>query len=132
MTATLTEPKNAHIDSVYGTLLEKSFSRLKGLSIEGFKPAAGTIVVKRAAPETLSDGGIHLPDRAQRQQSIGAVVAVNDDDDGPYKVGDLVFFRSGGYPMELDKGDEYLILQFRGCIDDEVLGKFDSEEWLRG
>lgn len=124
MTATLKEPANPHIEAVYGAMLQKSFARLKGLSISSFKPASGTIVVKRAAPETLSEGGIHLPERAQRQQNIGAVVAINDEDDCPYEVGDLVFFRSGGYPMELDKGDEYLILQFRGCIDDEVLGKF--------
>lgn len=124
MTATLKEPENPHIKSVYGPMLERSFAQLKGLSITAFKPASGTIVVKRADPETLTDGGLHLPLSAQRQQNIGAVVAVNEDDDCPYAVGDLVFFRSGGYPMELAKGDEYLILQFRGCIDDEVLGKF--------
>lgn len=124
MTATLTEPKNKHIESVYGPMLEKSFAKLKGLSISGFQPASGTIVVKKAPPEALTEGGIHLPQIAQRQQNIGVVMAINKDTDCPYQVGDLVFFRSGGYPMELDKGDEYLILQYRGCIDDEVLGKF--------
>lgn len=128
MTVSLKEPRNPHIESVYGPMLEKSFARLKGLSISGFQPASGTIVVKRAAPEVLTEGGIHLPESAQRQQNIGSVVAVNDDEECPYQVGDLVFFRSGGYPMELDKGDEYLILQYRGCIDDEVLGKFVAED----
>lgn len=128
MSVTLKEPDNPHIQSVYGPMLEKSFARLKGLSISRFQPASGTIVVKRAAPDTLTEGGIHLPQSAQRQQNIGAVVAVNDDDGCPYQVGDLVFFRSVGYPMELDKGDEYLILQYRGCIDDEVLGKFRTDE----
>lgn len=130
MTATLVEPHNPHIESVYGPMLEKSFARLKGLAISCFQPASGTIVVKRAAPDTLTEGGIHLPQTAQRQQNIGAVVAVNDDEECPYAVGDLVFFRSGGYPMELDKGDEYLILQYRGCIDDEVLGRFREEEGI--
>jgi co-chaperonin GroES (HSP10) len=124
MTATLKEPSNPHIQSVYGPMLEKCFAQLKGLSVRDFQPASGTIVVKPAAPETLTEGGIHLPPSAQQAQKIGAVVAVNADADCPYDVGDLVLFRSGGAKMSLDKGDEYLILQYRGCIDDEVLGKF--------
>lgn len=126
MTATLTEATDEHVQAVYGPMLEKGFSRLKGLVITQFQPASGTIVVKKAPPDVLTEGGLHLPPTAQKAQNIGIVVAVNVDPDCPYKVGDLVFFRSGGYPMELTKGDEYLVLQYRGCIDDEVLGKFGS------
>lgn len=126
MTVTLNEPTNKHITGVYGPMLERAFGRLKGLDIKDFQPAAGTIVVKKAPPDKITDGGLHLPQTAQRQQNIGAVVAINVDEGCPYKVGDLVFFRSGGYPMQLDRDDEYLILQYRGCIDDEVLGKFEA------
>jgi co-chaperonin GroES (HSP10) len=128
MNPELAEPKNPHIETVYGPMLESCFSqvRLKGLTIDKFEPATGTIVVKKVPPETLTEGGIHLPPSAQRAQNIGAVVAVNGDE-CPYAVGDLVCFRSGGYPLQLREGDEYLILQYRGAIDDEVLGKFLGE-----
>ncbi len=132
MTATLTEPENPQIREVYGPLLDKTFATLKGLEVEDFKPATGTIVVKQAAPETVTEGGLHLPESAQKETNFGAVVAVNCDDRCPYSVGDLVFFRKGGYFMELHEGDKYLILQYRGCIDDEILGKFSPKKTVDG
>lgn len=120
----VTEPVNRQIEDLYGPLLERSFGRLKGITIKQFQPAAGTIVVKKAPPETLTEGGLVLPDSVQQEPNIGVVVAINADADCPYSVGDVVFFRTGGYLMELAHGDKYLIMQYRGCIDDEVLGKF--------
>lgn len=124
----LKEPENEQIGDVYGPLLKKSFERLKGLSIEDFQPATQTIVVKKAPPEVLTDGGIHIPVAAQKEQNIGVVVRINADKDCPWKVGQLVVFRTGGHPLELDKGDQYLVLQYRGCIDDEILGSFRRDD----
>lgn len=121
-------PENSEIKDVYGELLEQSRARLKTLSIEELQPAPHTIVIKQADAETLTAGGIILPDCASKQPAIGTVVAVNKDEEF-YEVGDLVVIRSAmsGTPISLRDGQEFLVLQAHGTIDDEILGKFPKK-----
>ncbi len=124
---TTKSPENAEIKRVYGNLLDRSQARLKNLSIEELQPAPNTIVIKQADAETLTDGGIHLPENAVKRPAIGTVVAIHQDEDF-YEVGDLVVIRScvSGTPISLKSGDEFIVLQCNGTIDDEVLGRFPA------
>ena len=119
-------PENAEITRVYGDLLQASQARMGELSIEDFQPAPNTIVIKRADPETLTAGGIHLPDVALKTPSIGTVVAAHKD--CFYKVGDIVVTRSvvSGTPFSIKEGDQYEICQIYGSLDDEVVGRFPA------
>ena len=89
------------------------------------RPLHDRVVVKRLEEETLSAGGIVLPDTATEKSSQGEVLAVGPGkalDDGEVrppalKVGDKVLFgQYGGSTVKID-GDELLILS-----ESEVFG----------
>lgn len=126
MSVKVQQHSNPEITSSFGKLIEKSQARLRGLKFEDFTPATGTIVVRQCDAEAMTEGGIHLPDSAQEKPSLGTVVAINADTDCPYELGDLVVMRSeaSGLDISLKRGEVYKILQYHGCIDDEILGKF--------
>ena len=129
MTVGVRQHSNPEITSSFGELIEKSQARLKGLRIEDFRPATGTIVVRQCDAAAITDGGIHLPDSAQERPSLGTVVAVNTDPDCPWKVGDLVVMRSeaSGLDLSLERGEVFKILQYHGSIEDEIVGSFPVE-----
>lgn len=69
------------------------------------KPLADRVVVKAAAAEERTKGGIIVPDTAKEKPVLGEVVAV-----GPGKRGDdgkLI-------PMEVKKGDKVLYGKYSG------------------
>lgn len=89
------------------------------------RPLHDRIVVKRVEEETLSAGGIVLPDTATEKPSQGEVIAVGPGkilDDGKLqapglKPGDKVLFgQYGGSTVKVD-GEELLILS-----ESEVFG----------
>lgn len=83
------------------------------------KPLDDHVLVKRAAPEQKSPGGIVLPDAAKEKPDRGEVIAVGPGrmlDSGSRAamtvvVGDsIVFQKYGGHEVE-DSGDEYLLVR---------------------
>ena len=99
---------------------------------EDFVPHPGTMLVKPDSPETLSEGGIHLPDVAQRDRRTGTIVTVtaplNAADPDFYKTGDRILFRLPSTDAHIDfkEGGRHVILQWCGDISDEILGRFDK------
>jgi chaperonin GroES len=92
---------------------------------EKLKPLYDRLLIQRVENESMSAGGIIIPDTAQEKTQIGVVKAVGDGKlatDGsirPLKVkkGDKILFgKYSGTEVKLD-GEEYLILR-----EDEVLG----------
>ncbi len=80
------------------------------------RPLADKIVVKRLDAESVTAGGIVLPDSAQEKPQRGKVVSIGDGkllDDGS---------RSS---MQVKKGDEILFSSYAGT---EV--KFDGKEYM--
>ncbi len=84
---------------------------------EKIKPLADRVVVKPIERETVSKGGIVLPDTAKEKPQEGKVVAVGEgklSDDGKripmdVKVGDIVIYaKYGGTEIKID--DEELII----------------------
>ncbi len=89
------------------------------------RPLYDRILVKRVEQETLSKGGLFLPETAKERPSEGVVLAVGQGrlgDDGSVKAlvvkeGDRVLFgKYAGTEIKVD-GDERLVLR-----EDEVFG----------
>eukprot|EP00040_Diaphanoeca_grandis_P018089 m.95088 g.95088 ORF g.95088 m.95088 type:complete len:101 (-) comp26786_c0_seq1:203-505(-) len=93
-----------------------------------FKPLFDRVLISKAVPETVSQGGILLPTAATKTTNEGTVVAVGEGSrtmDGavvPIAVseGDKVLLPDyGGVKIELG-GEDYFIFR-----DSDILGKFD-------
>lgn len=83
------------------------------------KPLADRVVIKPAAPEEKTKGGIILPDTAKEKPVVGEVMAVGPGkvtDEGKkvtleVKVGDKVLYgKYSGTEVTLD-GEEFLIMR---------------------
>jgi len=83
------------------------------------KPLSDRIVIKPAAAEEKTKGGIILPDTAKEKPVIGEVVAVGPgkvSDDGKkiameLKIGDKVLYGKYSGTEVTIEGDEYLIMR---------------------
>jgi len=81
-------------------------------------PVAGTknrVIVKADPAETMSAGGIIIPDTAQEKPQKGTVMAISpNDEDGnspAVKVGDKVLYgKYAGTEIKYE-GDDYLIMR---------------------
>lgn len=90
-------------------------------------PENGRVVVKRLDAETVTPGGIVLPDNAQKKSQKGEVLAVNSyrNKDGKtveplFSVGDTVLFGLyAGEEFVLPDGEKVLFIQ-----EDSILGRF--------
>ncbi len=78
------------------------------------KPLADLVLIEPSAPETITKGGIIIPDTAQEIPPKGTIVAVgNGKKDEPLtvKVGDVVLYgKYAGTKHEIG-GKEYLFLR---------------------
>lgn len=85
-------------------------------------PCARNLVVKRQNPNTVTEGGILIPDKAQRKSQLASVVAVGPGEDAgkrpAFAPGDTVLISTyAGHEIE-HEGDTFLIVR-----DDEILAK---------
>jgi chaperonin GroES len=80
---------------------------MKKVEKHSIQPARGWILVRQLAEQTVTKGGIEIPDTATEKPQEGTVLAVHAD--SVYKVGDTVLFaRYAGAPIKLN--DEMLLL----------------------
>ncbi|MFN7117188.1 MAG: co-chaperone GroES [Saprospiraceae bacterium] len=83
------------------------------------KPISDRVVIKPAAAEETTKGGIIIPDTAKEKPQKGEVVAVGPGKDGnlmTVHTGDTVLYgKYAGQKIELN-GEEYLIMR-----EDEIL-----------
>lgn len=82
------------------------------------KPLSDRVVVRRVDSETVTQGGIFIPDAATEKADRGTVLAVGPGrrtKDGvliepSVAVGDTVLFTKGGHSIKVD-GEELLVLK---------------------
>lgn len=78
------------------------------------KPIGDRVVIKPAAAEETTKGGIIIPDTAKEKPQKGEIVAVGPGKDGnmmTVQIGDTVLYgKYAGQKIELD-GEEYLIMR---------------------
>lgn len=101
---------------------------LEIVSPEDFLPLPGTILVTLPPIQTVTKGGIELPDSAQKPPLIACVLSVPDDATCPVQPGDWVFYRAG-HLQELPLADHENLgyLQYADDATSELLG-FVPEE----
>ena len=89
------------------------------------RPMQDRIIVKRVEEETMTAGGIFIPETAKEKPQKGEIMAVGNGkktEDGKVipldvKVGDKVLFgKYSGTEIKIE-GDEYLIMR-----EDDILG----------
>lgn len=89
------------------------------------QPCRDNIIVRQQAAESVTEGGIVLPDAAQRKVNIGQVVAVSKDvlAKDTLQVGDTVIFQNFGF-TEIEVGGEPLLIM----AEDDVLAVINQVE----
>lgn len=84
-------------------------------TVSKFRPLHDRVLVRRAAPETKTKGGIIIPDTAQEKPMEGEIVAVGNghvNDNGELR------------PLDVKKGDKVIFSKWAGTeitIDGEEL-----------
>lgn len=84
--------------------------------IDKFKPLRDNILVKRVESDSVTNGGIIIPDTAKEKPQIGVVVAVGQG--AKDKNGNLI-------PMDVHVGDRVMFTKWGGT---EI--KLDCEQYL--
>jgi len=83
------------------------------------QPLSGNVLVAPLEAETVSKGGIIIPDSAKEKPAEGKVVAAAADATTEIRPGDRVIYKKfGGTSIEHD-GNEYLIVP-----DTDILAKY--------
>ncbi len=90
-----------------------------------FKPLGLRVLVERMEEEAKTASGIIIPDNAKEKPLEGKVVAISkeveEDENLPINVGDMVVFaKYAGTELSMD-GKEYLVLN-----TDDILGKIEK------
>lgn len=97
-------------------MLSKALHINKNLNIKimNIKPLADRVLVKPAAAEEKTVGGIIIPDTAKEKPLQGSVLAVGNgtkDEEMVLKAGDTVLYgKYSGTEIELE-GEKYLIMR---------------------
>lgn len=103
-----------------------------------YTPFGDRVVIKRIESESISAGGIFIPDTAKEKAQRGWVMAIGSEVDG-INVGDLVNFGKYAGTEEYFDGVEYMIMRrsdFHGAlwyvvIEDEVAGNTGRDGYKR-
>jgi chaperonin GroES len=82
--------------------------------MEKLKPLHDRVVIKPHERETVTSGGIIIPDTAKEKPLRGKVIAVGQgkkDEPMTVRIGDnVIFSKYGGTEVQID-GNEYMILK---------------------
>ena len=83
------------------------------------QPLSGNVLIEQVDAETVSAGGIIIPDAAKERPSQGIIVALAADATDEVSVGDKVIYKKYGGTAITHDGKDYLIVP-----DGDLLAKF--------
>lgn len=140
--------------SYFSKAYDRAIEGLDGFKPEDIIPAPFTILVRVVPPDTMTKGGLHLPDMAQKEKGIAVVMALPENvclmatrfekAEGtplcPWELGDVVLYsRNAGEALsdDADADGEYILMGWNpeDCTSD-ILGKIKSggaerlKKWL--
>lgn len=124
--------QNGQAERYYTNLYERAVNSLD-VGPASIIPRPNTLLVRLVDPDKMTSGGLHLPEMALREKGLGVVLRVNplQAKECFYAEGDLVLFRThAGQVIELEAEGQFVLLQWTGGIDDEILAKIDSKPAL--
>lgn len=128
MSATRTQP-GSQVDRHYRKLSDRSVSAGTEFRPEDVWPAPGMILTRLVPPDTMTAGGLYLPEnRTNKEKGTAVVITVNEQDEKTcyYQKGDVIIYaRYAGQPVDFaqtssDEG-EYVLFQWEDAA--EVFGK---------
>lgn len=83
------------------------------------QPLSGNVLIQPVQAETVSAGGIIIPDAAKEKPSRGVIKALAADASDEVSVGDKVIYKKFGGTTISHDGQDYLIVP-----DTDLLAKF--------
>jgi len=83
------------------------------------QPLSGNVLIEPVDAETVSAGGIIIPDAAKEKPSQGIVIALAADASDEVSVGDKVIYKKFGGTAISHDGKDFLIIP-----DADLLAKF--------
>jgi co-chaperonin GroES (HSP10) len=93
------------------------------LSNHEFVPWSNYVVVKKYTPDTMTRGGLHLPESFMKEKCWGEVVQIGAGVQD-LAVGDKVLFRDGcGRDLSI-VGKNLVLLEYRDDFENDILGTF--------
>ncbi len=93
------------------------------MQLHSLRPLPGRVVIRRAESESVTKGGIIIPEQAKEKPLLGTVVAIADGDDPGFVAGDQVLYQKyGGHVVDCDDGD-CLVLEWA----DEVVAVVEPD-----
>ena len=91
---------------------------------EVLQPVFGRLVLTEVKAEDKTKSGIVIPETAQRRLNHGVILAIGENVDGPFKVGQKVAYGDyTGGRLPLKNSEDVIIVQ-----EDDVLGIILEEE----
>lgn len=88
-----------------------------------FTPWPGRILLKRADPDAVTRGGIHLPQTSLETKAYGKVVSVGQGCENVQVGSIILFIEDCGVAMPM-LGDGYALLESGEGADSDILGTF--------
>ena len=83
------------------------------------QPLSGNVLITPIEAETVSKGGIIIPESAKEKPSEGTVAALAADASGEIALGDRVIYKKYGGTAITSEGTEYIIVP-----DNDILAKY--------
>ena len=118
---------NSEIQDVYGKLVNVQTVAEDSLKLSDFIPARRNLVVEPIPPDTVTKGGLVIPEAAKTDKSVGWAVAVHPDDK-EYAIGDLIYFRFGAGQQIRIEGRDVVVLQYFSDSFGDILGHWPRSQ----
>lgn len=96
------------------------------ISTMTFKPWPGRFLVEREDPDSVTRGGIHLPETSVEKKAYGKVISVGDGCHGVEVGSTVLFIDNAGFPMPM-LGEGFTLLESGEGADCDVLGTFSKK-----
>lgn len=109
------------LGEVYAKLLDRACEGTDGISIQDFVPERYHILVK-PLPAKTKVGNIELPNGAELSRTASVVVAVPNDPDCHFQVGDMVYHGEFAGRCVIIEKVAYAVLQY-GLDAGDVYGR---------
>lgn len=117
---------NTEIQDVYRKEVNVRTVAEDSLRLADFVPSRQNVVVEPIPPDAQTKGGLHIPEQARADKSVGWVVAVHPED-YEHRIGDLVYYRYGAGQQLRIEGRDVIVLQYTDRISD-IMGCWPKEK----
>jgi len=113
---------SAEVQSQYGEFATPSVQADSDLSIHDFCPVRNMIVVEPLPPDQMTKHGIHIPNAALVEKTLGIAIRVPENLNAQFGEGDMVLFHENAGQTIETGGTKYRILLYGENEEGDILG----------